>query len=129
MRRVESVKIGQVASSDQNNKKENFKLSLDTFPHTQHENNKDIDRFSQKQEKDMLTKMVKKKSKKRNMFFRLPGNPKNMRRNKIKKKKQKVMTEDVVETYIGMKWNERAKFLNVEDEATIVCSREGKGEK
>lgn len=90
------------------------------------DNNKDLDKFSRKQEKDILTKMVKKKSKKRNMFFRLPGNPKNMRRNNVKKKKQKAMKEkNAIEAFIGMKWDklardERAKFLNAEDEATKI---------
>lgn len=89
------------------------------------DNNKDIDKFSRKQKKDLLSKMVKKKSKKRNMFFKLPGNPKNMRRNNVKKKKQKAMKENVVDTFMGMKWNnlarnERTKFLNAEDEDTKI---------
>lgn len=90
------------------------------------DNNKDIDKFSRKQEKDILIKMVKKKSKKRNMFFRLPGNPKNMRRNNIKKKKQNAMKKtNAVDSFIGMKWDklardERAMFLNADDEATKI---------
>lgn len=69
MRQVKRVKIGQVASSDQNNKKVK-KENLESLLHTPR-HDMDIDKFSRKQKKDMLTKMVKKKNKKRNMFFRL----------------------------------------------------------